>query len=31
MLVAAGAEVRPDLLEDETIRSDPKMLAALTR
>lgn len=28
-LVAAGAAVRPDLLEDATIRSDPEMLAVL--
>jgi hypothetical protein len=31
ILVGAGATVRPDLLEDETIRGDPEMLAALTR
>lgn len=31
MLVAAGAAVRPDLLGDERIRADPRMLAALTR
>ena len=30
MLVAAGAVVKPALLDDEKVRSDPKMLAALT-
>jgi ankyrin repeat protein len=31
VLVAAGASVRPDLLADPGIRSDERMLAALTR
>ncbi len=31
LLVAAGAAVRPDLLADEKIRADPRMLAVLTR
>jgi ankyrin repeat protein len=30
MLVAAGAVVKPELLDDEKVRADPKMLAALT-
>jgi hypothetical protein len=30
-LVAAGANVTPDLLERERTRADPRMVAALTR
>ena len=30
MLVAGGAVVRPDLLDDANVRADPKMLAALS-
>ena len=31
VLVAAGAAVSPDLLEEETIRADRRMMEALTR